>query len=77
MRVNVPLLLASLAACAGLTALAAWILDWSFQRTAMLSPVIVVVFGAAAFLVVLWTRVAWESVRRRDRHGGRGRPGRP
>jgi len=58
-------LLASLVVCAGLTALAAWILDWSFQRAATLSPVIVVVFGAAAFLVVLWGRVVWESVRRR------------
>ncbi|HZT45829.1 MAG TPA: hypothetical protein VFA24_06580 [Gaiellaceae bacterium] len=65
MRIRVPLLLASLAVCAGLTALAAWILDWSFQRAATLSPVIVVVFGAAAFLVVLWGRVLWESIRRR------------
>jgi hypothetical protein len=77
MRFRLPVLLLALAACAGLTALAAWILDWSFQRAATLSPVIVVVVGAAAFLVVLWTRVAWESIRRRDRHGGRGRPGRP
>jgi ATP/ADP translocase len=68
-RVNLPLLLASLAACAGLTALAAWILDWSFQRAAMLSPVIVLVAGAAAFLVVLWTRVAWESIRTHRRRG--------
>jgi hypothetical protein len=74
MRIRVPVLLASFAVCAGLTALAAWILDWSFQRAATLSPVIVLVFGAAAFLVVLWSRVAWESLRRRDRHDGRGRP---
>jgi hypothetical protein len=67
MRVRVPLLLASLVVCAGLTALAAWILDWSFQRAATLSPVIVLVFGAAAFLVVLWARVAWESIRGRGR----------
>jgi hypothetical protein len=62
---RVPVLLASLAVCAGLTALAAWILDWSFQRAATLSPVIVVVVGAAAFLVVLWSRVVWESIRKR------------
>jgi hypothetical protein len=68
MRIRVPVLLASLAVCAGLTALAAWILDWSFQRAATLSPIIVLVAGAAAFLVVLWTRVAWESIR-----GRRGR----
>jgi ATP/ADP translocase len=52
------------AACAGLTALAAWLLDWSFERAAVLSPVVVAVAGAVAFLVVLWTRVAWESIRR-------------
>ena len=65
MRLNWPVLLASLAVCAGLTALTAWALDWSFQRAAILSPVIVVVAGAAAFLVVLWTRVALDSVRGR------------
>ncbi len=67
MRLNVSVLLVSLAACAALTALAAWILDWSFQRAATLSPVIVLVFGAAAFLVVLWTRVVLDSIRRRRR----------
>jgi hypothetical protein len=67
MRVRVPVLLASLAVCAGLTALAAWILDWSFQRAATLSPIIVLVVGAAAFLVVLWTRVLFESLRTRRR----------
>jgi hypothetical protein len=66
-RARVPVLLASLAVCAGLTALAAWILGWSFQRAATLSPVIVVVFGAAAFLIVLWSRVAWESIHKRRR----------
>ncbi len=67
MRVRLPVLLASLAICAGLTALAAWILDWSFQRAATLSPIIVLVVGAAAFLVVLWTRVLLESFRTRRR----------
>jgi hypothetical protein len=57
----------SVAVCAGLTALAAWLLDWSFQRAAILSPVVVAVAGAVAFLVVLWTRVAWESIRGRGR----------
>jgi hypothetical protein len=66
-RIRVPVLLASLAVCAGLTALAAWILDWSFQRAATLSPIIVLVVGAAAFLVVLWTRVLLESFRTRRR----------
>jgi hypothetical protein len=62
---RVPLLLGSFAVCAGLTALAAWVLDWSFERAAILSPVIVIVVGATAFLVVLWTRIALESIRRR------------
>jgi hypothetical protein len=63
--VRIPFLLASFAVCVGLTALAAWLLDWSFERAAILSPVIVIVVGATAFLVVLWTRVAWESIRGR------------
>ena len=61
MRARWPVLLASFAVCAALTALAAWILDWSFQRAATLSPIIVLVVGAAAFLVVLWGRVLWET----------------
>jgi ATP/ADP translocase len=65
MRIRV--VLASVAACAGLTALAAWVLDWSFERAAILSPVVVAVAGAVAFLVVLWARVAWESLRGRRR----------
>jgi len=65
MRIRWPVLLASLAACAALTALAAWILGWSFQRAATLSPVIVLVVGAAAFLFVLWGRVLWESFGKR------------
>jgi hypothetical protein len=61
MRLRV--VLASCVACAALTALAAWILDWSFERAVLLAPVVVAVAGAAGFLVVLWARVAWESVR--------------
>ena len=56
-----------LAACAGLDALAAWLLDWSFERAVVLAPVVVAVAGATAFLIVLWTRIAWESVRGRRR----------
>ena len=62
---RIPAVIASLAACAGLTALAAWLLDWSFERAVILSPVVVAVAGAVSFLVVLWTRVAWESLRGR------------
>jgi hypothetical protein len=54
-----------LAACAGLDALLAWLLDWSFERAVVLAPIVVAVAGAGAFLVVLWARIAWESVRGR------------
>ena len=56
-----------LATCAGLDALVAWLLDWSFERAVLLAPVVVAVAGATAFLVVLWTRVVWESARGRRR----------
>jgi hypothetical protein len=61
MRLRV--VLASCAACAALTALAGWMLDWSFERAVLLAPLVVAVAGAAGFLLVLWARVAWESVR--------------
>ena len=59
--------LISLGACLGLTALAAVLLDLSFERAVVLAPVVVVVAGAAGFLVVLWSRVIWESIRGRRR----------
>ena len=52
-----------LALCVGFDALLAQLLDWSFGRAVVLLPVVFVVAGAIGFLVVLWTRVAWESVR--------------
>ena len=61
MRIRVVLL--SLAGCAGLTAFAAWLFDWSFQRAVILSPLVVATAGATAFLFVLWARMAWESIR--------------
>jgi len=54
----------------GLTALAAWIFEWSFEKAVYLAPVIVACVGAAAAVVVLWTRVIWESFRG-QRHRGR------
>jgi hypothetical protein len=57
-------------ASVGLTALAAWIFEWSFEKAVYLAPVIVVCVGAAAAVVVLWTRVIWESLRG-QRHRGR------
>ena len=49
-------------------AIAALAFDWSFQKALILSPIIVLVAGAAGFLVVLWGRIVWESLRgRRER----------
>ena len=64
MRVRVVLI--SLAACLVLAAVVALLLDWSFEKAILLSPVIVLVAGAAGFLIVLWGRIVWESI------GGRG-----
>jgi len=36
------------------------------ERVAILAPVIVVAVGAAAGLIVLWTKVGWESLRRQS-----------
>jgi hypothetical protein len=49
----------------GLVLLVVWVFELPLERAALLAPVIVVVAGAAAGLVVLWTRVGWESLRRR------------
>jgi hypothetical protein len=46
-----------------LVLLVVWLFELPLERAAVLAPVLVVVFGAAAGLVVLWTRVGWESLR--------------
>jgi preprotein translocase subunit Sec61beta len=55
------------AATTALVLLAVWLFELSLDRAAVLAPVLVVVFGAAAGLVVLWAKVGWESLRRRRR----------
>ena len=55
---------AATAACLGLTALTALVLGWPFERAAYLAPVLVAGAGVVAGLAVLWTRVAWESLRK-------------
>jgi hypothetical protein len=47
--------------------LVVWAFEMSLERAAVLAPVIVVAFGAAAGVVVLWAKVGWESLRRRRR----------
>ena len=51
---------------AGLVLLVVWLFDIKLERAAILAPVLVVVAGAVAGLVVLWTKVGWESLRRRE-----------
>jgi hypothetical protein len=50
-----------------LVVLAVWITDLSFQRAALLAPVLVIGLGAVAGLVVFWGKIGWESLRR-SRH---------
>jgi amino acid transporter len=52
---------------AGLVLLVVWVFELSLDRAAVLAPVLVVVFGAAAGVVVLWAKVGWEALQRRRR----------
>jgi hypothetical protein len=38
----------------------------SFERAAYLAPVLVLIAGGVAFLVVLWTKVIYEAARKRS-----------
>jgi hypothetical protein len=57
-------LTAAAAAVAGLVAVSAWLFQWSVEKAALLAPVIVATAGATAFIFLLWTKIAWESLRR-------------
>jgi hypothetical protein len=57
--------LIALAACLALAAVTALLLDWSFGKAVILSPVIVLVAGAAGFLLVLWARILVDTFRGR------------
>jgi hypothetical protein len=59
--------LASGLVTAALVLLAVGVFELSLERAAILAPVLVVIFGAAAGLVVLWTKVGWEALQRRKR----------
>jgi hypothetical protein len=52
-----------------LALLGTWWWEISFGEALLLAPVIVFSVGAAAGLVVLWTRIALDSMRRRDGRG--------
>lgn len=54
---------AALLAVLGLVALSAWLLSWPFEKAVVLAPVIVVCGAAAVGLVLLWGKVALNSLR--------------
>ena len=51
---------------AGLVLLTVWLFGIKLERAAVLAPVLVLIAGAIAGLFVLWTRVGWESLKRRE-----------
>jgi hypothetical protein len=65
--VSTKALVASGLVTTALVLLVVWAFEMSLERAAVLAPVIVVAFGAAAGVVVLWAKVGWESLRRRRR----------
>ena len=68
MTARAAIVVASFALSIGVMAVLAEALDWSWTRAVILAPVIVMVVGGIGFLVVLWTRVAWEQLH--DRRQG-------
>jgi hypothetical protein len=65
--VSTKAVLASSLVTTALVLLVVWAFELSLDRAAVLAPVIVVAFGAAAGVVVLWAKVGWESLKRRRR----------
>jgi uncharacterized membrane protein YidH (DUF202 family) len=61
--VSVRLAAASVAVTA-LVLVTVWVTDLSFSRAILLAPVLVVGLAAVAGLLVFWSRVGWESLRR-------------
>jgi hypothetical protein len=59
--------LASGLVTAALVLLVVGVFEVSLERAAVLAPVIVLAFGAAAAVVVLWAKVGWEALQRRRR----------
>jgi hypothetical protein len=54
---------AALAAILALVGLTAWALSWPFEKAVYLAPVIVVGGAAAVGLVLLWGKIALNSLR--------------
>jgi len=53
----------ALVAVLALVYVTAWALSWPFEKAVVLAPVIVVVGAAAVGLVLLWSKVALNSLR--------------
>jgi hypothetical protein len=53
-------------ACLALVALSAWYFERSLTEVSLLAPIVVVCFGAVAGLVVLWSRIVLDALRRRN-----------
>jgi hypothetical protein len=53
----------ALVAVLALVSVTAWALSWPFQKAVYLAPVIVVAAAAAIGLVLLWSKVALNSLR--------------
>ena len=51
----------------GLCVLTAWFMAWPVERAVFLAPVIVLGFAAVAGLVILWGKVAAQSLRQSRR----------
>jgi hypothetical protein len=60
-------LFAASVAVTTLVVVTVWLTDLSFQRAALLAPVLVIGVGALAGLVIFWGRTGWESLSR-SRH---------
>jgi hypothetical protein len=57
-------LAAASAAVTALVVLTVWLTDLSFERAALLAPVLVIGLAAVTGLIVFWGRVGWDSLRR-------------
>jgi len=57
---RIPIACAAVVALVGLTA---WVMGWPFEKAVYLAPVIVVCGAAVVGLVILWGKVAIQSLR--------------
>jgi ATP/ADP translocase len=49
--------------CAALVLVGRWVFELDWQNALVLAPLFVLCAGGIAFLVVLWTKVIYDSVR--------------